>query len=247
MLVLSDRTVDAGRVALPMLRVMSRLHDAIVRAGFRHKVGLVADTGVWDVHHCALLVAVGADAVCPWLGCLTAGARERRVPEGLRPGFIEAMSMIGVTPASAYCGAKLIEAVGLDPSFVAHEFPGVPTHLGGIGADVIDRRVAGVPPRAFSPDTRGRRRGGVPLPQRRAPPLQQPRRGPRAARGAGLRKAREEPTAGAGAGYDAFAPASTQREPITVLDLVQLRPGGRSRSSRWSPRSSSSGASWCPA
>src|SRR5262249_58195131 len=154
-LVLSDRLVDAARAPLPGLRLVSRLHDAIVKAGFRHRVGLVADFGVWDVHHCALLVSMGADAVCPWLGILTAAADEATYLKGLRTGFVEAMSMVRVTPASAYCGAKLVEAVGLDPSFLAMEFPGVPGHLAGIGPEGVDREWLSFHGRAFHPDTKG--------------------------------------------------------------------------------------------
>src|SRR5262249_27360160 len=154
-LVLSDRLVDAGRAPLPGLRLVSRLHDAIVKAGFRHKVGLVADFGVWDVHHCALLVSMGADAVCPWLGIQTAAHDEAAYLKGLRRGFVEAMSMVGVAPASAYCGAKLVEAVGLEPSFLEAEFPGVPGHLGGLGPLTLDEEWLAFHAEAFHPDTKG--------------------------------------------------------------------------------------------
>ena len=86
MIVLSDRAVDGARAAVPALRAASRLHDALVKVGLRHRVGLVADTGVWDIQHCALLVAVGADAVSPWLGCLTRGGAGDDVPEGRSAG-----------------------------------------------------------------------------------------------------------------------------------------------------------------
>lgn len=137
-LIVSDSGVDAGRAPAPMLRAISRIHSRLVSLGMRHRVGLLADAGVWDIHHCAVLISVGADAVCPWLGCATAGDRVEAYLKGLRSGFLEAMSMMGVTPSSAYCGAGLIEAIGLDDEFVATEFPGVPTHLGGIGASVWD-------------------------------------------------------------------------------------------------------------
>lgn len=137
-LVVSDSDVDSETAAAPMLRAVSRIHSRLVSLGVRHRVGLVADAGAWDIHHCAILVAVGADAVCPWLGCATAAGRVDAYLKGLRSGFVEAMSMMGVTPSSAYCGARLIEAIGLDEEFVATEFPGVPTHLGGIGAEIWD-------------------------------------------------------------------------------------------------------------
>ena len=63
--------------------------------------------------------------------------------------------MIGVTPASAYCGAKLVEAVGLEPAFLAAEFPGVSGHLGGLGPEVLDREWLEFHAVAFHPDTRG--------------------------------------------------------------------------------------------
>jgi glutamate synthase (ferredoxin) len=211
--VLSDRAVSSERLALPLLRVVARLHDLVVHEGYRHRVGLVADAGVWDVHHVALLLAVGADAVCPWLGCRSAralggeGQREREVakrgggpaaprisgpgsvdsPEAtvagvggdtgaarqaaaaaaerrylaaLRGGLVEVQSMVGVTPASAYCGAKLIEAVGLDADFVARDFPGVPTHLGGIDALTVDAEWLGFHRRAYGAAAIRREGGG---------------------------------------------------------------------------------------
>ena len=149
-LILSDRGVDERSAPLPLVRLVSRLHEAIVHVGARHRVGLVADAGVWDVHHCALLLALGADAVCPWLGCAVASEREATYLRGLRTGLVEVMSMMGVTPASAYCGARLVEAVGLDADLAAADFPGVAVHLGGIGADVLDREWLAFHARAFA-------------------------------------------------------------------------------------------------
>jgi glutamate synthase domain-containing protein 2/glutamate synthase domain-containing protein 1/glutamate synthase domain-containing protein 3 len=220
-LVLSDRAVDTARAPLPLLRLVSRLHEAIVRAGFRQKVGLVADAGAWDVHHVALLVALGSDAVCPWLGCLTAGEQEVTYLKGLRTGFVEAMSMTGVTPASAYCGAKLVETVGLDRELVAREFPGVPAHLGGIGAEVLDREWLSFHERAFAApgavpvevgEFRFRREGRAHF---HSPETV---RALHLAVGYGKRRPRPSPEA-----YARFAAAVADRDPITALDLLQLR------------------------
>jgi len=270
---------------------MSRLHQAIVEAGLRHRVGLVADTGAWDVHHCALLVALGADAVCPWLGCATAGAREATYLSGVRTGFLEAMSMTGVTPASAYCGAKLVEAVGLDPAYAAIEFPGVAVHLGGIGPRVLDaewiafhRAAFGESPSrgigqpgtyhavgAEAVDQSGGRRavsaeavgpspadvrlpdvGEFSLPSRREAALPCARHGSRASRGVGrggrarrgagpvpgavrdvvtatttrAAAAADARRAEAAAAYDTLRTAVAAREPVTILDLLRVKPGG---------------------
>ncbi len=235
-LILSDRDVSAERIPLPLLRVVSRLHEAIVAAGIRHRVGLVADAGAWDVHHCALLVALGADAVCPWLGSLTAGEREHVYLSGVRKGFVETMSMAGVTPASAYCGAKLVEAIGLDPVFMAREFPGVPTHLGGLGADVLDREWVGFHERAFEPGPVAPvdvgefryRRGG--RPHANSPDvvraLQEASGVSKRARARTSRTPVAVTTAsGLPGAYEAFRSVIAGREPETILDLLQFREG----------------------
>ena len=223
-LVLSDRAVDATRAPLPGLRLVARLHDSIVKAGLRHRIGLVADFGVWDVHHCALLVSLGADAVCPWLGSLTAGDHEESYLKGLRTGFVEAMSMIGVTPASAYCGAKLVEAVGLDPAFLETEFPGVPGHLGGLGPEIVDREWLEFHAQAFHPDTKGPadagefrfRQGGRPH-----------FHGPDAVRAlqeaSGYRKKARLHAPGSAEAYAEFSGLVSGRDPITLLDLLRIR------------------------
>ena len=66
LLILSDRATDHDRVPVPMLLAIGGTHHALIRAGKRMKVSLIADTGdARDVHHCALLIGYGASAVCP--------------------------------------------------------------------------------------------------------------------------------------------------------------------------------------
>ena len=85
-LLLTDRTPDRLHAALPPARVVSRLHTELGRRGLRAKVGLVAEVGIWDVHHAALLVTLGADAVAPWLGSLSVGDEEAGYLKSLRRG-----------------------------------------------------------------------------------------------------------------------------------------------------------------
>jgi glutamate synthase domain-containing protein 2/glutamate synthase domain-containing protein 1/glutamate synthase domain-containing protein 3 len=225
--VLSDRGVDGARAAVPALRAASRLHDALVRVGLRHRVGIVADAGVWDIHHAALLVAVGADAVCPWLGCLSAVEKERTYLAGLRAGFVEAMSMMGVTPASAYCGAKLVEAVGLDPAWLREEFPGVARHLGGIGPEVLDREWLAFHDEAFRPGAAAELPDAGEFRFRKAgrPHANNPDvfKALHAAAGYDARGGGEPGSAEA---YAAFARTVNGRDPLSVLDLLEVVPHG---------------------
>ncbi len=225
-LILADRTIDAARAALPGLRVVSRLHDAIVKAGFRHQVGLVADFGVWDIHHCALLVALGADAVSPWLGALTAGKEEATYLKGVRTGFVEAMSMMGVTPASAYCGAKLVEAVGLDPAFVEAEFPGVACHLGGIGPDLLDAEWLSFHEQAFQPEAKGPRDVGE---FRYRKEGRAHFNAPDVVRSihlaSGYSDKKKDLPPGSPEAYEEFSRIVSERVPVTLLDLLKLKDG----------------------
>ena len=232
-IVLSDRGVDGARAAVPALRAASRLHDALVKVGLRHRVGIVAEAGVWDIQHCALLVAVGADAVFPWLGCLSAGEKEKTYLKGLRGGFVEAMSMMGVTPASAYCGAKLVEAVGLDPAWLREEFPGVARHLGGIGPEVLDREWLAFHDEAFRPGAPAELPDAGEFRYRKTgrPHANNPEvfKALHAASGYAARGGEE---AGSTAAYEAFAHTVNEREPIGILDLLPHRPPRRARPAR---------------
>ena len=151
-LILSDFGTSESTATVPILRAVSRVHDRLVRDGSRHRVGILAHAGAWDIHHCSLLIALGADAVCPWLGCASVESDELNYLKGLRAGFAEVMSMIGVTPASAYCGARLVEAIGLDREFSLENFPGVPVHLGGISREVLNQEWLGFHAEAYAPE-----------------------------------------------------------------------------------------------
>jgi glutamate synthase domain-containing protein 2/glutamate synthase domain-containing protein 1/glutamate synthase domain-containing protein 3 len=224
-LVLSDRGVDEALASVPVLRAASRLHDALVKAGLRHRVGLVADAAVWDIHHAALLVSVGADALCPWLGCLSAGEREKTYLKGLRGGFVEAMSMMGVTPASAYCGAKLIEAVGLDPAWLRTEFPGVARHLGGIGPERLDREWLCFHAEAFQDGMKAElvdagefRYRNAARPHANSPDVV------RTLHAASGYASHGKLPSGSHEAYASYAHTVNERAPLTVLDLLQVVP-----------------------
>jgi len=228
-LILTDRKPNAKLAPLPPIRVLSRLHQRLVELGLRNKVGLVADVGVWDIHHAALLVTLGTDAVCPWLGCASAGESEQKYLHGLRSGFLEAMSMMGVTPSSAYCGARLVEAIGLDAKLMAAEFPGVPLHLGGITADVLNREWFSFHREAFSEEM------GEELVD--AGEFRHSKSGRHHANNAeivrslhaasGFAKKIHGSVPGSWEAYKDYSSLVSKREPITILDCLTFRDGSK--------------------
>ena len=232
--VLSDRSAGPTRIAASVLRATSRLHARLAERGVRHRVGIVAEAGVWDIQPCALLVSMGADAVQPWLGSATAGEAEGLYLKGVRAGFLEVMSMVGVTPSSAYCGAALIEAIGLDAEFVHREFPNVPHHLGGVGPATLNEEWARLHAAAYARVAVGAGVSeGPALPD--AGEFRQSKEGrphfndANIVRGIQLVSGYAKKIHGAAPGsyeaYRAYADLVSDRRPITVLDVLRVKKG----------------------
>ncbi|ELY99492.1 glutamate synthase large subunit [Natrialba asiatica] len=150
-LVLSDRNVDAERVAIPSLLATGGVHHHLVRNGLRNHVGLVVESGEpRTVHQLSTLVGYGAGAVNPYLATqtiadLTAG------PDGadteaaidayvgaLENGLLKVMAKMGISTVESYQGAQIFEAVGLDSDLVDEFFAGTENRTEGIGLAEIE-------------------------------------------------------------------------------------------------------------
>ena len=67
-LILSDRNVNADRLAIPALLATAAVHHHLIREGLRTEVGLVVETGeARKVHDFCLLAGYGAEANNPYL------------------------------------------------------------------------------------------------------------------------------------------------------------------------------------
>jgi glutamate synthase domain-containing protein 2/glutamate synthase domain-containing protein 1/glutamate synthase domain-containing protein 3 len=118
LVVLSDRGVDSRHAALPVLLAASAVWQEMVRAG-DFRVPLVVETAqAFDTHHLALLLAVGATAVCPFLALQLAEARvassSANYCGALRGGLKKVLSRMGISTLDSYRNAQLFEVVGLD-------------------------------------------------------------------------------------------------------------------------------------
>jgi glutamate synthase (NADPH/NADH) large chain len=90
-LIISDRRMDRGHVAIPALLALSAIHQHLVNKGLRTSTGLVIETGsAREVHHFALLGGYGAEAVHPYLAFETfielarSGNWARARPQGVQ-------------------------------------------------------------------------------------------------------------------------------------------------------------------
>ncbi|HET8627197.1 MAG TPA: glutamate synthase central domain-containing protein, partial [Thermomicrobiales bacterium] len=128
---------------VPALLAVAAVHRGLIAAGRRLAAEVVAEAGdAWTVHHLALLLAYGAAAVCPWLGCASVraaapdgdgDAAERRYVAALEEGLLKVLSKMGISTMRSYHGSGLFEALGLGREVVDAYFPGTPSPLGGIG------------------------------------------------------------------------------------------------------------------
>ncbi len=145
-IILSNRGATADLAPIPSLLMTGAVHHHLVRARNRNKVGLLINAAdAREVHHYALLLGFGANAVCPSLVFETL---EDRFPAGApisletardhykkasSNGIIKVMSKMGISTVASYTGAQIFEAIGLDKSVMDEFFTGTTSKLGGIG------------------------------------------------------------------------------------------------------------------
>jgi glutamate synthase domain-containing protein 2/glutamate synthase domain-containing protein 3 len=165
LLIVSDRKVNAERVAIPALLAVGAIHQHLVRKGLRTSTGLVVETGsAREVHHFALLGGYGAAAVHPYLALETlhnmhaylgdydADAAEKKYIKAISKGLLKVMSKMGISTYQSYCGAQIFEAVGLASSFVEKYFTGTASNVEGIGVFEIAEEAMRIHRKAFSDD-----------------------------------------------------------------------------------------------
>jgi glutamate synthase (NADPH/NADH) large chain len=153
LLVFSDRAAlnpESGRCAVPALMVIGAVHHALIDAGLRMKVSLIAESAApRELMHFALLFGYGADLVVPYgalavVDSLDSGAAHARKHylKGLQKALLKVMSKMGTSTLRSYRGAQVFEAVGLAQTVIDTCFTGTTSRIGGAGfaeleADVV--------------------------------------------------------------------------------------------------------------
>ncbi|MFN9505552.1 MAG: glutamate synthase-related protein, partial [Rubrivivax sp.] len=165
-LIITDRRMSRGHIAIPALLALSAVHHHLVREGLRTTAGLVVETGsAREVHHFAVLAGYGAEAVHPYLametlvklhadlpGSLSADKAIYNYVKAIGKGLSKIMSKMGVSTYMSYCGAQLFEAIGLQKPFVDQYFRGTASQVGGIGVFEVAEEAIRMHRAAFSDD-----------------------------------------------------------------------------------------------
>ncbi|WP_018922714.1 glutamate synthase large subunit [Salsuginibacillus kocurii] len=152
LLVLSDRGVNEGQAAIPALLAVSGLHHHLIRKGIRTKASLLVDSAEpREVHHFAMLLGYGAEAIHPYLafasleqlianGDLRVTSPEEAVKtfvEAATDGVVKVLSKMGISTIQSYRGAQIFEAVGLHSDVINKYFTRTSSQLEGIGLETI--------------------------------------------------------------------------------------------------------------
>ncbi len=116
-------------------------------------MSLVVETGeAREMHHFALLIGYGANAINPYLAFetieseilkgiypeeMTYEKAEKNFLKAARKGIFKIMSKMGISTVQSYCGAQIFEAVGLGEEFIEKYFTATPSRIGGVGIEKI--------------------------------------------------------------------------------------------------------------
>ncbi|ORZ30594.1 hypothetical protein BCR44DRAFT_1444394 [Catenaria anguillulae PL171] len=112
-LVLDDSTLGPELAPIPCALATGAVHHFLVRTKKRGHVSLVVNTGeAREVHHLAVVLGYGADALVPYLMAEAAEALG-----GSHEKYVSAC--MGISTLQSYRGAQIFEALGLHESVVA--------------------------------------------------------------------------------------------------------------------------------
>jgi glutamate synthase (NADPH/NADH) large chain len=164
--ILSDRNISNSHAAIPSLLLTSAVHHRLVEKHLRTSAALIVEAGdVREVHHVALLLGVGASAVCPYLAYesidalvetgelseLSAFEARYQYGKALNKGIVKTMSKMGVSTVASYVGSQLFEAVGVSETVLSTYFPGFHSRIGGVTLEHIAQSVLALHQSAFHP------------------------------------------------------------------------------------------------
>lgn len=156
LLILSDRDISPQNAAIPALLAVSALHHTLIRTGQRTQTSLIVESGEpREVHHFAVLLGYGADAINPYLAYKTLGDiiqkqlisdityadALKKYIKAVVKGVVKILSKMGISTIQSYRGAQIFEALGLNKALIDDYFSGTASRIGGLGLDGVAEEV----------------------------------------------------------------------------------------------------------
>jgi glutamate synthase (NADPH/NADH) large chain len=252
-LLLTDRGCGEQAMPIPMALALGAVHHTLIRSGERIRVGLAVEAGdCRDLHHAAVLMGMGAGAICPWLALETARQMnpergEANLLHAFDLGLAKIMSKMGISVVDSYRGAHLFDCLGLSLEVVDRCFEGTPAPIGGIGFPELETTVRalwlGAPGAEAGGEHADAGDGGGPLvtvvaaskelpdygwvrfrkAERSEPHGWQPQTVRLLQTITGATKAAAAAAADQPAAWQAFTTQATEKEPAVLRDLLEIR------------------------
>lgn len=173
LLVVSDRKTDQHTLPIPALLAVGAVHHHLIRQGLRMSASLICESGEpREVHHFAVLIGYGANAVHPYLAFeviddmldegrhtegMTSAQAHGNFVKAIEKGLLKIMSKMGISTIDSYCGAQTFEALGVGGDMLEAAFAGTPSLIGGVGFPSVAEDVLAWHDSAY-PDAEGKKR-----------------------------------------------------------------------------------------
>ena len=168
-IVLSDKDYSKDKMPLPSLLVTSAVHHHLIKTAERESVGIIVESGeVREVHHFALLLGYGANAISPYLAfqSLIELKEKNEIPEeisieesidnyinAIKKGLLKTFSKMGISTIRSYQSAQIFEAIGVNEKIIEKYFTGTASRIGGIDFEIILAEMKIRHDKAFSEET----------------------------------------------------------------------------------------------
>lgn len=144
---LSDEGLMENHIPVPMLLVVSAVHQYLITKKLRNSCALLCFTGdAVEDHDVACLVAFGASAVYPYMAYelirehfkdddwITKLSNYRT---SLEKGLLKIMAKMGISTVSSYHGSMLFNAIGISGEVINKYFPSIKSNLEGLNLSIL--------------------------------------------------------------------------------------------------------------
>lgn len=164
-LILSDKGVDEGHMAIPSLLAVSALEQHLVKTKKKTDISIIVESGEpRDVHQFATLLGYGATAIYPYLAhecieeMIQLNMLDKEVNiaiddynEAILKGIVKIAAKMGISTLQSYQGAQIFEAIGISKDVIDTYFTNTISEVEGITLEDIEKDLIYHHDRAYDP------------------------------------------------------------------------------------------------
>lgn len=164
-LILSDKGVDEGHMAIPGLLAVSALEQHLVKTKKKTDISIILESGEpRDVHQFATLLGYGATAIYPYLAhecieeMIQLNMLDKEVNiaiddynEAILKGIVKIAAKMGISTLQSYQGAQIFEAIGISKDVIDTYFTNTISEVEGITLKDIEKDLIYHHDRAYDP------------------------------------------------------------------------------------------------